>query len=305
MDALLHALKALADETRLRLINMLLLYELNVGELVQILDMGQPRISRHLKILSEAGLVRWRRDGLWVFYEAVNDGDFLSLLHAVRAHFGREAQWLADKTRAEEVVRERSRATTRFFDSIAPEYDRITQDMLGNWDIKSELSQRMPDCEVALDLGCGTGDLLGVLLGKAREVIGVDSSQNMLEIARRRYAREQERLSLRIGAIEHLPLRDSEADFVLLSMVLHHLSDPGEGLREIHRVLDRNGIFYLIDFEKHSQETMRLHYGDRWLGFEEQEMELWVEKTGFQIEARHRFPTSNGLTILLFAARKP
>ncbi len=304
MQSLLHALKALADETRLRLVNVLLLYELNVGELVEILEMGQPRISRHLKILNEAGLVTFRRDGLWVFYEAVHKGEFVSLLHAIRAHFGKDSLWLSDQAKAEELVHERSKATTRFFDSIAPDYDRITQDMLGNWDIKAELADRMPDCRVALDLGCGTGDLLGVLLEKARNVIGVDSSQNMLEIARRRYAAAEQRLSLRIGAIEHLPLRDNEADFVLLSMVLHHLSSPFDGIREIFRVLDRKGTFFLIDFERHNLETMRYHYGDRWLGFDKAEVETWVEDAGFTIDSQHQFATTNGLTILLLAARK-
>ena len=74
--------KALADETRLRLANILLHYELSVNELVQILNMGQSRVSRHLKILSEAGLLLSRRDGLWVFYQSPKTGRAREFLDA-------------------------------------------------------------------------------------------------------------------------------------------------------------------------------------------------------------------------------
>ena len=236
MLALLPPLKALADETRLRLLNVLLAHELNVNELVAILDMGQSRISRHLKILADSGLAQSRRDGLWVFYSAMQAGRGREFLKAL-APLLRGPELERDLERANAVVEERSRATKRFFDAIAGDWDRRSREVLGDLDLAGEVVGRMEPCKVAADLGCGTGEMIEALQGKAASIIGVDNSPAMLEQAAKRFQGDGGKVSLRIGDLNHLPLRDGEADFALMSLALHHLVRPQDAVAEAGRIL--------------------------------------------------------------------
>jgi ubiquinone/menaquinone biosynthesis C-methylase UbiE len=296
--------KALSDETRLRLIAIMLNHELNVNELVATLAMGQSRVSRHLKILADSGLLSSRRDGLRVFYSAAQEGPGRQILEALEPLLGREPQFELDTVRAEEVIAERTRATQRFFEDIAGDWDKLKRKVLAGFDLSSRVAQRMPRGKVAVDLGCGTGDLLETLLERAGEVIGVDSSSRMLDLARQRFASDGAAVSLRIGELEHLPLADGEADFAVASMALHHLSRPFEGIEEAHRVLSRGGRFMIVDFEKHTNETMRKEYGDQWLGFSEEELGGWLEQAGFSLDESSAFPVAAGLTIRLVTGAK-
>lgn len=301
----LSAFKALADETRLRLMAVLLEQELNVGELVALFGMGQSRISRHLKILAEAGLLRSRRDGLWVFYSAASVGQGRALLDAVKGLLAQDPAFDAQRSAALALVRERAAATKRFFDSIAGDWETLRSNILGELDLAKEVASRMPACAVALDLGCGTGDLLEALLAKAENVIGVDASAKMLELARKRFARRAETVSLRIGELEHLPVRDAEAGFAVACMSLHHLSAPGAAVAEAGRALASGGIFLAADFEKHDNERMREAYGDRWLGFSSEEMNGWIEAAGLRPLEDARFAVNQGLTVRVALAEKP
>ncbi len=195
--------KALADETRARLVNLLLLHELNVGEIVQIMDMGQSRISRHLKILSDSGLVVFRREGLWAFYRASESGPGRDFLDGVTGLFLDEDIFVQDLNLAAKIIRERTVETRQFFDAIAPEWERLSREVMGELDLTREIRARMKDCECAVDLGCGPGDLLEALSGSATTVIGVDNSSRMLELAEERFSRDTG-VSLRIGELSHL-----------------------------------------------------------------------------------------------------
>ena len=155
------------------------------------------------------------------------------------------------------------------------------------------------------DLGCGTGAVLARMLPKAQGVIGVDGSARMLEICRRRFTPEDlaaDRVSLRIGELSHLPLRDQEADFACINLVLHHLSDPILGLREIRRIMAPGGRLFVADFLRHTDETMRNRYGDRWLGFEEDSLTADLKTVGFSTLSCTRQPVDRGLTLLLLTA---
>ena len=292
--------KALADDTRLRLLNVLSEQELNVNELVAIFGMGQSRISRHLKILADAGLVTVRRDGLWAFYRAFGDGQGTLLPSTVSPLLKTHPRYRDDTERAAAVARMREEESRRFFDAMAEDWDAIKRDIIGPFDLTGQIARRVPRCGVAVDLGCGTGDLLPALLLSADKVIGVDNSPEMLKKAARRFQGEEHRVNLRIGQLEHLPLRDSEARAAAINMVLHHLPSPAEGIAESARVLDNRGELIIVDLEKHRNESMRSRYGDRWLGFSPGQIEQWASEAGFRVLERTSFPLKQGLSALFY-----
>ena len=190
---LLQTLKALADDTRLRLYHLLAGGELNVNEIARVLGMGQSRVSRHLKILTEAGLLAPRRDGLWVYYAAARPPGAEPLLAAVGALLQAEPRAREDLRRAAEVLQERGRTTRRFFDSVAGSWEEMKRDILGDFDLNGAIAGLLAPCtadgtaaagarwRTALEVGCGTGELLALLAERAGQAIGVDSSPGMLE----------------------------------------------------------------------------------------------------------------------------
>lgn len=298
----LQYFKALSDETRLRLLAVLGRYELNVKELIAILGMGQSRVSRHLKILTSAGLVSWRRDGLWVFYTAVTHGEARRFADAVLPFIVAGEVVQADFAAASAIVEERLRATRQFFNAIADDWDQLAKDVLGGYDLPGAVAACAPRGCVAVDLGCGTGEVMERMLVVADQVIGVDGSARMLDRARKRFAADASRVSLRIGDLEHLPLRDGEADFVAINMVLHHLGAPEAALLEARRVLRAGGRIVVADFDRHENETMRVAYGDRWLGFTEEMLLAALQKAGFVLVSSGKTPVEKGLFIHLILA---
>jgi ArsR family transcriptional regulator len=127
----------------------------------------------------------------------------------------------------------------------------------------------------------------------------------MLELARRRFAADARGISLRIGELDHLPLRDDEGDFVCINMVLHHLSDPLPALREIHRVIHPGGLLLVAAFDRHDHERMRTAYGDQWLGFDRETLSALLTQAGLTPEQYSRHPVEQGLALNLVSARKP
>ncbi|MDR1490294.1 MAG: metalloregulator ArsR/SmtB family transcription factor [Desulfovibrio sp.] len=296
--------KALADETRLRILNVLCRYELNVNELVLIMAMGQPRISRHLKILSASGLLGFRREGLWVFYSAVREGAARDFINSVRSFVASDPALRADLDMAAGLIEDRARKTRQFFNCIAEDWDKLSREVLGDFDLPATVCRRMPECTTAADLGCGTGHVLKAMLDKAKNVIGVDGSHRMLELARRRFVREADRVSLRIGELSHLPLRDGEAQFVSLNMVLHHIRRPVDILGEIRRILSAPGLLLLTDFQRHEDERMREEYEDYWLGFERETLCAYLADAGFAVLESAIARVERGLSLHIIVSEK-
>lgn len=303
---ILKNIKALADDTRLRLAYILWHYELSVNELVSLLNMGQSRVSRHLKILSDAGLLQARRDGLWVFYKAVEEGENKNFLSAVFSFLSKDIQ--NDLDQASRIIEERAIKTRQFFNSIADDWDELNKEVLGTFSLPNEVKASVPkNCSIAVDLGCGTGEVLDKLLEVSDTVIGVDGSPKMLDLARRRFndnLGKLSHLSLRIGELDHLPLRDKEAHFACINLVLHHLSDPKIALSEIERVLASDGILFISDFVQHKEEKMRSNYGDRWLGFTKENLETYLHELGFKIIQYKTQKVKMGLQLHLLIAQK-
>jgi ubiquinone/menaquinone biosynthesis C-methylase UbiE len=298
--------KALADETRLRLLNIFLHYEMNVNEIVETLSMGQSRISRHLKILTDTKLITFRRDGGWTFYSAVSEGEGEEFIKGIKYLFENENEALfqEDLKEAKRMIEERSREAVRFFDSIAEDWGKLKKEIIGNFNINSLILKHIPKSNIIVDLGCGTGELLSSIKEKADKVIGVDKSPRMLEQTRKRFFYDEESVDLRIGEIEHLPLRDGEADVAIINMVLHHVPSPSKAIQEIHRVLKSGDFFIIVDLINHNLENMRNKYGDRWLGFSRNEIINWLEREGFAFKGIEYFGLSKGLSGFLVISEK-
>ena len=294
----LGAFKALADETRLRLLRLLTRFELNVGEIVSVTGLGQSRISRHLRILVESGLLSARRDGLWVFYAAEKS----AFLTAIGPHI-EECGPDVDLARADEALEARTKATRSFFNSIAPDWQTMRREVLGDLDLDELILSLLPRCQTMADLGCGPGELLSVMAAKAERLIGVDASPAMLELARRKA--KLSGASLRVGELEHLPMADAEAQAAVLSLTLHHLSDPLIALKEARRVIAPGGTLVVVDYQKHASEIMRERFGDHWLGFDPDEMSAWLNQAGFILETTDTKPVKLGLTLGVYVARRP
>lgn len=300
---LLLQTKALADETRLRLLGVLARHELNVGEIVQVMKMGQSRISRHLKILMDAGFVACKRNGLWAFYATASGNGSEALLRAVLDGLKDMPGHVADLDHAAQVLSERRSSTVRFFDELAADWKRMSLEILGNFDLNNAILERLVERGTVVDLGCGPGILLKNLSGAVAQLIGVDNSSRMLEAAAKLLPNSCA-ISLRIGDLEHLPLRDGEADAAIMSLVLHHLAAPQTGIVEMQRIVRPGGQIMVVDFVNHDNETMRTKYGDRWLGFAPDELGAWMMKTGFQQIQRDEFPINMGLTLQMLTARR-
>ena len=280
---MIDTFKALADPCRTRLTAVLLSGEFTVQELTRIMGMGQSRISRHLKILTEAGVLSVKRQGTWSYYRAGDGSRFFS---AIRPAFERELGSLPERSRdlaaVAEVLEERRRRSQEFFDRHARQWDDLARTLLPLPEYRRRLLELVPDGVSLLEIGVGTGGLLTELAARASQVIGVDHSPAMLEETRRRLDDKGiGGIELRLGEMSHLPLPDGSVGCVVANMVLHHAADPAAVLAEIRRVLTPGGSLLLADLARHEREAAREQLADQWLGFEEAELTEWMIRAGF------------------------
>ena len=282
---------------------MLNLHELNVNEIVRIMDMGQSRISRHLKIMSDSGLVTNRRDGQWVYYRTREGRPAENMVQIVKEMLADEDLPQMDLKNASAVIAERHSRSQVFFDDAAGSWDELKRSVFGEFALNRVLADLVENTDTTVDVGCGTGDLIPLLIEKSRLVIGVDSSFPMIEMARKRF-NGMSGIDLRLGEVEHLPLKDDEADLVIMSLVLHHLSEPLQGIREAYRILDEGKTFILADFERHAVDSMRESQGDQWLGFEKATVKRWLEKSGFVLTDRNTHRLNADLALTIHIAKK-
>lgn len=297
--------KALSDETRIRLVNILLHHELKVGELVSILEMGQSRISRHLKILADAGMVKSLKEGVWGFYSITDKGPGRDFINSVRYVFEKEPVLEQDLERARRIIEARSKNTLRFFDHVASSWDLLKREIIGPFDIKKQIFSDAGSYKVGVDLGCGTGELLDAMKNHAAKVIGVDSSPRMLEEARKRFSGGTGRnIEIRLGEIEHLPMGDNEADLAVISLVMQYLDDPEVAVSEVRRILKPGGNFILAEFSRHDRESLKEVYGVKHLGFAADTIRAWLEKSGFTVNRVESHELSKGLTLNIFRSKR-
>ena len=293
---MLNTLKALADPCRLRLTAVLLAGEFTVQELTGIMAMGQSRISRHLKILTEAGVLSVKRQGTWSYFRV---GEANSFFSAIRVAFEREMATLPERQRDLNAVaatfEERRRRSQEFFDQHARQWDDLARTLLPVPEYRQRLLELVPQGGTVLEIGVGTGGLLTDLAARAARVIGVDHSPAMLEEAGRTVADNGlANIDLRLGEMTHLPLPNAAVGSVVANMVLHHAADPAAVLVEFRRVLAPGGTLLLADLARHERELARNQLADQWLGFEEMELESWLTAAGFASVQSERIDAGSG-----------
>src|SRR5436190_14169678 len=280
-------LRAAGDPTRLRLLLLLLEAELTVSELIEIVGQSQPRVSRHLKLLGEAGLLERFKEGSWVFYRAADRGMGAALGRTLAELSGGNS---ADLARLAHVRAQRAARAAAYFKANAAEWARIRALHTPEKNVEAAILHRLPG-KIAnlLDIGTGTGRMLELLAPRAGRAVGLDVSPEMLAIARDKLL-EHPHAQVRLGDLYRLPFAnagagDNEAGFdaVLFHQVLHYLDDPGAAVTEAARVMARGGKLLIADFAPHALEFLRDEYAHHRLGFADREVEAWLAAAGLTL----------------------
>ena len=312
-DHIIDALKAAGEPTRLRILALLRRGDLAVGELVQILDQSQPRLSHHLKTLTTAGLVERLPEGAWVFYRARSKDWAGRILQAVFSEIDTDREpFRADREALQSVRQTRAHSAESYFSEIAESWDQLRALHYPEADIEKALLTQIDgqSFDRIVDLGTGTGRMLTLLAPYAREAEGLDMSHHMLTVARANLNRADVRNArVRQGDVTDTPFESNSADLVIVHQVLHYLENPQAVLAEAARILRPGGRFLLVDFAPHDLEFLRETQGHRRLGIREEDMTEWSDEAGLAVQAPLRFdpPASldQGLSVLIWDAERP
>ena len=283
-DALNTALKAAGEGTRLRVLALLAEAELTVSDLTDILRQSQPRISRHLKLLVEAGLVERFREGTWAFFRLAEHGGGADVARALIERLNPGDQTIArDRERLSSVRQARATAAQAYFRAHAAEWDRIRKLHVADEAVEDAIRAALSDkpFRSLLDLGTGTGRMLEMFGPDIERGLGLDLSLDMLLLARDRLERAGLRnCSVRQGDIYDLPLANDSFDVVIVHQVLHFLDDGARAIREAARVLRPGGRLLVVDFAPHEQEFLREQFAHRRLGFAPDTVMQWITASG-------------------------
>jgi ubiquinone/menaquinone biosynthesis C-methylase UbiE/DNA-binding transcriptional ArsR family regulator len=306
-------LKAAGEETRLRLLALLAEAELTVTELTDILRQSQPRISRHLRLLAESGLVVRFREGSWAFFRLAEHGAKAELARVLAAQLDPNDPVMArDRERLAQVRSARATAAQGYFRAHAAEWDRIRRLHAADAAVEAEIQAVLADrpFRSLLDLGTGTGRMLELLGPELERGLGIDLSLDMLALARARLDRaELRQCSVRQGDIYDLALPRDSFDVVIVHQVLHYLDDGARAVREAARVLRPQGRLLVIDFAPHEHEFLREEHAHRRLGFAEETVSQWLEQAGLDVISHRSVPPDAGsegeIAVSLWLARDP
>jgi len=308
MAIALDIFRALADATRLRIMALLRSMELSVGELAQVLGQSQPRVSRHVKILCDAGLAERRKEGSWVFVALGEAPRVEPVLAALDSWAVRESDhWrLADAARLAAVRADRAAAAASWFENNAGEWDAIRSLHIAESEVEQAMGAVLGDDKVGqlIDIGTGTGRMLELFAGRAERALGIDRSSEMLRLARAKLSeRGLANAELRQADLYALPLADGAADVAIIHHVLHFAQQPGAAIAEAGRVLAPGGRLLIADFAPHEREELRTRDAHARLGFSDDQITGWFANAGL---APARIETLEGgeLTVKLWLGRK-
>lgn len=289
MNQLLSALRGAGEATRLRIIALLSKGELTVGELVQILDQSQPRVSRHLKLMGEAELLNRFQEGTQVFYRLATDGVAGSLNAALIEILDRDVEiFEADMGSLAAIRKERADRAQAYFQENAADWNRLRSMYVAEEQVEEELLKQQGDGPVRslLDIGTGTGRMLELFAPKADQALGIDVSRAMLNIARANLdGKDLGDAQVRLGDMYDLGLDAASQDLILFHQVLHFAEFPARALAEAGRVLAPGGKILIADFAPHAEEFLRDQHAHRRLGFEDDEIERWGRAAGLTLDA--------------------
>lgn len=303
-------LRAAGETTRLRILALLSHEELSVLELCRILGQSQPRVSRHLKLLAEAGLVERFPDGAWVFYRLTSAGQAAGVAADILARIDPGDPILArDAERLTQVRAERAQDAAEYFARNAARWDEIRSLYVSETEVERAILDALGEDRPGLlvDLGAGTGRMLTLLGALAGRSIGLDLSQQMLNIARLQVGEAGlQSCELRHGDIFATGLPDGVADLVTVHQVLHYLGDPAAAVAEAARLTGPGGRLLIIDFAPHRLEFLREQHQHRRLGFSDEEILRWFAAAGLEGHVDATLPTASGegLTVKIWSGRR-
>jgi ubiquinone/menaquinone biosynthesis C-methylase UbiE/DNA-binding transcriptional ArsR family regulator len=310
LDQVVEVLRATGEPSRLRILALLSREELAVNELCQILDQSQPRVSRHLRLLTENGLVERFPDGGWVFYRLAADPDHRALINQVQTLVGDADPTLArDVERLNAVRAERFSRASSYFAKNAQRWDELRSLYVAEADVEASIlgAAGPGPFRRMIDLGTGSGRMLTLFKDRAESAVGLDLSQQMLNIARANVADAGLcACELRHGDIFATRLPGHYAELVIVHQVLHYLSDPAAAVAEAARLVAPNGRLLIIDFAPHSLEYLREAHAHRRLGFADEEVRRWLVEAGLQTPETRSLPPKGreGLTVKIWAAHR-
>ena len=305
MNELLAALRAAAEPTRLRLLVLCARGELTVSELAQILGQSQPRVSRHLKLLCDAGLLDRFREGSWVFYRLSFNNPASVLMRDFVSACGEADETIAlDLQRLAATKRQRAEIAASYFRENAAQWDHIRSLYIDELEVEAALSEIVAAARPndLLDIGTGTGRMLEILGPQVGHALGIDQSREMLAVARVNL--EHAGLPngiVRLGDMYQLPLPDACFDAIVIHQVLHYADRPAEAIAEAARVLRPEGVLIVVDFAPHTLEFLREEQAHRRLGFADGEVADWCRAAGLE-PAQPRHLPGDPLTVAIWTA---
>ncbi len=294
MDELLVGLRAVAESTRVRILFVLSHGEFNVSELTQVLGQSQPRVSRHLKLMVEAGLVSRHKEGNWVLFRLREEGLGGALSRAIVDMLPSLDQALMrDLTRLESIRAQRAELAASYFSSNAANWEKLRSLHIREEDVENAMLNIIGPARIKtlVDLGTGTGRVLELLAPQADQAIGIDASREMIAIARSNLERNNLRQAqVRHGDIYALPFANDAADVVIIHQVLHYLDEPARALIEARRILHPKGRLIVVDFAPHELEALRDEHAHRRLGISTEQITGWFNRAGLALQQHELLP---------------
>jgi len=307
VEGLLAGLRAVAEPTRLRLLVLCAHGELSVTELTQILAQSQPRVSRHLKLLCEAGMLERFREGTHAFYTLSRQGEAARLAELlVDLVPARDPTLALDLERLEAIKAAREAAAAEYFRENAARWDRIRSLYIDEAQVEKALLEALPRDGLRdfVDVGTGTGRILELVAPRAERAVGIDLSREMLAVARAHIERAGLRnVNVRHGDMYQLPWPAGSFDAATLHQVLHFADDPAAAIAEVARVLRPGATLAIVDFAPHELEYLRSEHAHRRLGLREADMQQWFRAAGLMPQSTKELP-GDPLTVMIWCARR-
>jgi ArsR family transcriptional regulator len=284
MFSTLKSLRALSDPTRLRIVALLERDELSVNELQEVTRMGQSRISTHLGLLQDSGLVQSRREGKRSFYRlnTLANGGAAEFIQLATRGAKELPEHEADQINLKRILNLRREQAQVYFNQVAGRFDRVYGPGR-SWQAFGHLLLRVLPPLVVADLGAGEGLLSELLARRCKKVIAVDNSEKIVAFGIAKAKKNHlKNLEFRLGNLQNPPIEAESVDLAILSQALHHAEEPGKAIAGAYGILKPGGQILILDLAKHNFDRAHELYGDRWLGFAESDLHRWLEEAGFK-----------------------
>lgn len=308
VDQLITILRAAGESNRLRILALCAAGDITVSELTRILGQSQPGVSRHLKLLCDAGLLERHQEGNWAYFHLPTTGENARVARFLMDEIKDDDPLVQrDRRLFDDIKQDRAARADTYFRENAARWDRIRTLHVDEAEVETALCDMLGDgpADSLLDIGTGTGRMLQVLGGRVREAIGVDQSRDMLSVARSNLADMQyQNCNVRQADMYALPFADRSFDLVILHMVLHFAERPQDVVQEAARVLQPGGKFFVVDFARHEMEALRDEHAHLRLGFRNSDIQHWATRAGLDGLA-HRDLPGEQLTVSIWELAQP